>query len=291
MEGDNVHKIEFHVHDYAQVNVAEGNGIVNAIQNNGIGKPKEKTQEYDINGVIQYKWTFGWTSENMSEPAPIVNRLLKAIIEGDIHQMDELYKQGAALSKMHRATFERALFHIIGEYDTISWLIRHGMTAESTRDCIGIDGYIWGLLARAWYVRAYDVMELLAYFGFDWTVFCINGNGYNAVEEIFKKDDIRAMRILKEHGFIEEYGYAHSVYRLKYPNSKVTFYLEEYPVIKRKSVGLDNFKFRTIPKPELEKKGLFNRKKVQERNEIRIADYNDRLRAQKEYLKVFPNKA
>jgi hypothetical protein len=53
---------------------------------------------------------------------------------------------------------------------------------------------------------------------------------------------------------------------------------------------LDNWKFGKIPEPELEKEGLINRKKVQERNEIRIADYKDRLRAQKEYLKVFPYK-
>lgn len=102
------------------------------------------------------------------------------------------------------------------------------------------------------------------------------------------------MKLLKEHGFSEEVnfvrGFSYSRFRVEYTESKVPLFLNTHLIIKRKSVGLDNWKFGKIPEPELEKEGLFNRKKVQERNEIRIADYKDRLRTQKEYLKVFPNK-
>ena len=50
------------------------------------------------------------------------------------------------------------------------------------------------------------------------------------------------MKILKEHGFIEDvdylYGYPYPILRRKYPQSKVTLYLEEHPIIKRKMKGL-----------------------------------------------------
>lgn len=293
-------KFGINAHNRAQVIIANDNSIVYATQNNSnykcVSQQKfgGRNKGYGINEAIPYKWTFGWTRENMTNPEPIVNSLLKAIIERDISRMESLYQTGASLAKSDKETFQRILFYVIDDYDTINWLINHGMTSTNTRDCIGVDGYIWGLLARAWYVKAYAVMELLAYYGFDWLIFCINGKGFDARRMIFEKDDIRAMKILKEHGFIEdvdyELGFSYSTYRREYPESKVTAYLNENPIIKRKSVGLDNYKFRKIPQPELEKENIFNRKKVRERNEIKMADYNDRVRAQKEYLKVFQAK-
>ena len=83
------------------------------------------------------------------------------------------------------------------------------------------------------------------------------------------------------------YGYPYSVLRQKFPNSKVTAYLNNNPLIKRKSVGLDDFRFHKIPKLNLEKVGIFHRKETIRRNENRTADYNDRIRAQKEYRKTF----
>lgn len=249
---------------------------------------------YNINEPIAYNWTFGWSVDGMSNPKPIVNRLLKAIIEKDTSQMEDLYRKNATLEEINKETFERVLYHVIDTYDVISWLVKHGMSSDVFSYCIEPDGYIWGLIARAWYLHAYDVMDLLAYHGFDRLSFCINGKGWNIESLIFERDDVRAMKILKEHGYIEDedyvYGYPYPIYRRQYPNSKVTAYLEENPIIIRKSMGLDNFKFHKIPKPELERETLFHRKEIRKRNEIKIVDYNDRIRAQKEYLKVFSTK-
>ncbi len=295
---DDINKLEVHVQNGGQLNVALDNGKVYAMQNNGnieaIKLGNKTSGKYDINETISYKWVFGWSVEGMPNPKPIVNRLIKAIIEGDVSEMEFLYKKGASLKKTDTDTFQRVLFHVISKYDTIKWLVNHGMTSENTVNCIGVDGYIWGLLARAWYVKAYDVMEILAYYGFYRLCYCINGKAWDALELIFQKDDIQAMKILKEHGFIEDvdylYGYPYPILRRKYPQSKVTLYLEEHPIIKRKSVGLDNFKFRTIPEPNLEKEGVFFKKNIKERNKLKIADYEDRIRAQKEYLNVFHGK-
>lgn len=247
----------------------------------------------NINASIPYRWTFGWSVEGMANPKPIVNRLLVALIDGDIQSLNNLYRQGATLKEADEDTFRRILYHIIDKYDVINWLLHHGMTSKNSNECIGPDGYLWGPLARAWYAKAYDVMELLAYYGFDRMFFCINGEGWYIDELIFKYGDLRGIKILKEHGYMEDedyvYGYPYSVLRQKFPNSKVTSYLNNNTVVKRKSVGLDDFRFRDIPKPDLEKVGLFHRKETIRRNEIRLADYDDRIRAQKEYRKAFPN--
>lgn len=246
----------------------------------------------NINEQIPYHWTFGWSVEGMSNPKPIVNRLLAALIDGNIQRLDNLYSQGATLMEADEDTFRRILYHVIDKYDVIYWLLHHGMTSKNSYECIGPDGYLWGPIARAWYVKAYDVMELLAYYGFDKMSFCINGEGWYIDELIFKYGDLRGIKILKEHGYIENvnyvYGYPYSVLRQKYPKSKVTIYLDNNPLIRRKSVGLDDMKFYEIPKPNSEKIRLFHRKEIIKRNEIALADYNDRVRAQKEYRKTFP---
>lgn len=246
----------------------------------------------NINAPIPYHWTFGWSVENMSNPKPVVNRLLAALIDGNIQNLDNLYRQGATLKETDEATFRRILYHIIDNFDVINWLLHHGMTSDNSDECIGPDGYIWGPIARAWYVKAYDVMELLAYYGFERMSYCINGEAWYIDELIFKYNDIKGVKILKEHGYIEDvnyvYGYPYSVLRQKYPNSKVTAFLNNNPLITRKSVGLDPCSFHEIPKPKKESVGLFHRKETIRRNEIAIADYNDRVRAQKEYIKSFP---
>lgn len=248
----------------------------------------------NIDQIIPYNWPFGWSVEGMANPQPIVNRFLKVIIEGEIPLMESLYQQGATLESIDKETFHRVLYHIINKYDVMSWLIRHGMSFQNTDYCIDPDGYRWGLIARAWYIGAYDVMELLAYYGFNELYFCVNGNGWDAAELMFKNGDVQAMKILKEHGYIEAvdyaYGIPYSIYRRKYPNSKVTLYLEENPVIRRKSVGMDYLKFRRIPEPKLEKEGILHRKDSRRRNEIVMADYNDRISTQQEYLKKFSYK-
>ena len=124
---------------------------------------------YEINEPIAYNWTLGWSVDGMSNPKPIVNRLLKAIIEKDICQMENLYRKDATLEEANKETFERILYHVIDTYDVINWLVQHGMSCDVFSYCIEPDGYIWGLMARAWYLHAYDVMDLLAYHGFNET--------------------------------------------------------------------------------------------------------------------------
>ncbi len=98
----------------------------------------------NINEHISYHWTFGWSVEGMSNPKPIVNRLLAALIDGNIQRLDNLCSQGATLKEAAEDTFRRILYHIIDKYDVINWLLHHGMTSQNSNECIGPDGYLWG---------------------------------------------------------------------------------------------------------------------------------------------------
>ena len=71
-----------------------------------------------------------------------------------------------------------------------------------------------------------------------------------------------------------------------YPNSKVTDYLMKNAIIHRKTISLSGSKFRTYPKPKLEKANFFNKKKVLKHNEELMADYDDFIAAQQRFIKI-----
>ena len=72
-------------------------------------------------------------------------------------------------------------------------------------------------------------------------------------------------------------------YKNKYPESDVIMYLKEHPIIHRKTLALDNFKFKEIPYPRLETPGFFNRKRIKESNLLLLKDYEDRVEAQNRF--------
>ena len=125
----------------------------------------------DINAEIKYDWKYTW--EGVSEEKPEVNLLLKAIIEHDIGQLEDLYKQGATLEKCNKTTLQRILYEVMDDYKMIEWLVNHGMSQKRVDhekitwgECISTSGYVWGLPARAYYVGAYDVFDLLCSHGY-----------------------------------------------------------------------------------------------------------------------------
>lgn len=237
-----------------------------------------------INDEINYKWPFAW--KGMSSPKPTVNRLLSAIIEKDVEKMECLFSQGATIEGMDESTFQRALFHLLGETPVIKCLVKHGFIRiydnyKIPEKCIEPESYFWGIPARAWYLGNYEVFELLVQNGFGEMFICSKGEGYEGVELIAKKNDIRAAKILLENGY-PRWEFEREANR--WPDSSVVRFLQENPVVHRKSFVLDYFKFKTIPKPQLETPGIFNRKKVEKRNAIIMEDYKDRLSAQNRFI-------
>lgn len=247
----------------------------------------------DVNAPIQYNWRLGWNG--VSEPYPVVTPLLKAILEKDMNKVNELEKQEASLKACDKTTFGRIVFHVADNYPVMEWLVNHGMSriakdidvngnnGINEEKCISPHGYQWGLPARAYYLKAYDVMDLLCAHGF--SDFCCYDEGWEdtwyADNYIFNIGDERAINILLSNGYI--FG----------SNVKGCQYYEKYVLnrnqVKRKSIGLDNCKWGDgIPRPKYEDVPLiFGKKEVIARNNRRREDYEDRVRAYNEFVSAF----
>lgn len=236
---------------------------------------------------------------------PVVNPLIKAIIEHDYASMDNLYTNGARLSSCHEETLQVALFYSIDDYRTMSWVIDHGLygrlnarNARSDwlcRECVDSDGYSWDLLSRAWFVDAYDVMELLIERGLgeQFPQYCMRGVGFKLLYQMFKQQDIKGVRLLRAHGYqLKPWDPSVNHYNLlkeEYPNSLVVCDIENHPLVTRKGFGMD-VHFLTaargsIKAPKLRQVRFLHRKEDQRWNELESADYADRVRAQKEFSK------
>lgn len=244
----------------------------------------------NINAPIRYKWNLGW-GEGIGQDRPVVNLLLKAIIEKNVVEMDKLYKQGASLKACDKTTLRRVLFHVVDNYPVMEWLVKHGVSRigrdvdingnNGINDEISISpaGYQWALAGRAYYLKAYNVMNLLCAYGF--SEFGCYEEGWEdtwyADRQIFRTGDEKAIKILLENGYIFDDWRDYEKYVL--PRSQV----------KRKTIGLDPLKFsRGIPTPSYETVPLlFGKKDVERRNKRRQEDYEDRVRAYKEFINAF----
>lgn len=247
-----------------------------------------------INEPIYYNWKLGW-GDGIGSSQPIVNPLLKAIIEKDVNEMDRLFAAGASLKKCDQTTFRRALFHVIDSYPVMCRLVKHGFSrighdidslgnnGINDQECLTPGGYRWGVIARAYYLGAYDVMDLLASHGFNH--FNCYTEGWADSEDmdyvIFKKDDRKAIQILLENSYDIGVG---PFYRRCYEK-----YVINQPQVRRKSIGLEDNIFRITPQMRsLEKVPLiFGRKEAIYRNSRRREDYEDRVRAFNEFKATY----
>lgn len=247
----------------------------------------------DINEPIPYRWTLGW-DEGMVNPKPMVNRLLKAMIDKNANEMERLFQQGASLKKTDKETLQRVLYHVLDNYDVISCLVRHGFTSQygamlrksdyyADDECISPYAYYSGLPGRAWELKSYKVLKLLVDQGFEEMSFKPKDQMYDAEELSYEREEIEVIKLFLENGRLIEH-YENRYFFRRFPNNKLTKFLEGHPFIKRRSALLDPCLFKKIPEPKLVKMGFFGRKAAQEKNERILADYNDRVAAQKRFI-------
>ncbi len=251
-----------------------------------------------------YWWPYRW--KGMTSKHPIISPMINAIIDDDIDALKQMRAEGMSLRDSDEGTLRRALFEKMESHDLMKLLIedeyitsfmsadRDFHHAKYLTSCLDENGYSWGLMSRACYVCDYEIMDLFARYRFDSTLLVINGTDYSIEGLIFDRDDLVAIRILYENGdgiynddLFNGFGdpLAFLKWRSMYPNTKVTRYLDENLYPKRRSMGLDGGAFSDIKYPYQEKLGLLHRKERKTRNEYRILNYKDRIRAKKDYLK------
>ena len=250
-----------------------------------------------------YWWPYSWV--NMGGE-PKISPMINAIIDDDIIALKQMRSEGMTLSNSDEGTLQRVLFEKMDSAELMKLLIEEEyitsfISADSHfkdakyvgGECIGHDGYYWSLLAKACYDQQYEIMDLLARYRFKYTDYHINGKEYRAEDLIFQRDDLTAFKIIYENGAIDSERqlisgigdyWLYDRQRERYPNGKIAKYLKEYPYPVRRSMGLDSWAFRQIDQPSYSKVGLFKRKKMIQNNEILRLNYEDRIRAQKEYM-------
>lgn len=253
------------------------------------------------NYSFPYKWS-------LSSGSPKMDAMLQAIIDEDVERLRYLRSAGMSLYNSDESTLRMILFEKMSASEIMKVLIEEEFITPSLAaervykdakwicfGCIGRDGWNWGLLIKACYDRQYETMDLLARYRFDQTSYYINGKEHSIEDLIFERGDLTAFRILYENGMIGRFSFDanfidglgdYGVYRKQreaYPNGRVARYIKEHPYPVRRSMGLDGEAFRRIDPPSYFKVGLFNRKKMIQNNELLRLNYEDRLRAQKEY--------
>lgn len=228
----------------------------------------------DINQPINYIFPYHWSG---MKGQPIINRLMKAIIEENISEMYSLVHNGASINCLDQETIGRVLFNKISNHEIAKFLIYCGARGyyDGNRfynECYDDNGYRSGGMALAYYYNCLNVFELLAENGFNKTSICLNGHLFELLELIVRNDDADALKLLLENGFSRiEIEWAIS----KEGSSRCSRLLRENPVIHRKSAALEGCLIREIKAPQLKTPKLFHKKE----NQMLIADYQDRIAA------------
>lgn len=246
----------------------------------------------DINKPIPYRWQWKWID---MPGVPVVNPLMKAIIERNIPEMYALVQRGASLKALDKYTLKRVLWQHIKDVRIFKFFVDQGARyywrdldniSSMIDECTNDIGYSSGTVAWAYYCGAYDVFELLLSCGYINKYICFNGaqdKTTDLIKVIFERNDVNAVKLLMEYGlsrseienkYNENYYYDNPCYQ----------YIINNIVFHRKSYVLNNRLFYQIPQPELIKPGLFNKKKVLAYNEALMEDYRDQLRVQQEFM-------
>ena len=130
-------------------------------------------------------------------------------------------------------------------------------------------------------------MDLLAAHGFN-DFRCYDDflwDGYwEADDHILREDDPKGLKVLLENGYVfSDLPFYRKYYEL---------YVLDRPQVKRKTIGLDNWKFKeSVPEPKYEAEPwIFGRKEAKERNARRYEDYEDRVRAHSEFVQSFDSR-
>ena len=129
-------------------------------------------------------------------------------------------------------------------------------------------------------MKSYKVLKLLVDEGFEKMYFSIKDQ-FTRRKLSYEREEIEVVKLFLENGRLTTY---YDSYFRNHPNNEITKFLQERPVIKRRSALLDPWLLKKIPEPQLIKVGFFGKKAAQEKNDRILADHKDRVAAQKRFI-------
>ena len=234
----------------------------------------------------KYYFPYKWKEE------PKCDVLLEAIIRKDFKSAEYLLSQGMKLEDIDESTFKRALFEFLTDFDVMNFLVNHNFNHIYFDEisCIDSNNYIWGLYARAYFLKRMDVVELLCSAGFD-----LFSNGQYIVDN---DGDVKGYPLWK-HVFVRyfdkellnlllEYGYSRERILFYDICDAARKYLESKPKVPLKGYALGSYMIEPT-KPEMPRKTLFMGKnkwnELLENYEYELWLYNEKVRERNKYLK------
>lgn len=252
-----------------------------------------------INEEIKMEFPFDWT-DGLGQEKPCVNRLLQAIIRGDVKEMNMLFDKGATIDAMDDITFRVVINKVLSSYknryEIVNCLVGHGFNclrteagASKYNDDFGLTsgGYSVGLFALAYYNNDIKLAQLLIDNGFFEMYSTIRNNEYTG-EGI----DVRRKLFKQQIDWnMIRYLLSQSLPKCEIIDGLARYYSQdsardvmENVKVKRIGFALDPCQYSEIEKPQLEKETFFNRRKIREENALLMEDYEDRVHAQEIFI-------
>lgn len=233
----------------------------------------------DINQQINYKYPYRWDNKGMPGK-PIVNRLLKALIEDNLSEAQRLINAGASLQKIDNTTFEHSLFHLLENYKTVKFMTDNGLNHIffPYLKCLDGGGYQWDLTGRAYYLNNRNVLELLFSKGFEPGQFWKGDNTYYIDKYAMQNHNTVLIDIMLSHGYPKRSLLSTTNY-----GTEAYQYVENAIVMNWKSYGLGDLD-REICRPNPPKFEFLMTKRKRERYEMQKKSYLLELAARQKYI-------
>lgn len=249
----------------------------------------------NINAPIRYNFPYAWDKENMYG-VPIVNLLLKELIERNYPRAKTLLEHGATFKGIDSSTFGRCLFEFAEDYKMMKFLVDNGFNGincyleifREGRECIDRAGYGWSLTGRALALKNRNLLDMLFANRFVPGQFWKNGKNFDMVKYAMNNDYIELIEILLSHGYPRQ-KLAFWIDNGARSNSKSYQYIMSSPVVQWKSYGLGDLeKEISIPEKPVFKPLMLSRTKERLTEEYnRNVDYYQReVQAKKAYIQT-----
>lgn len=171
----------------------------------------------NLDAPIYYNFPWSW-SESCLGRKPVINPLMKAIIEQNISEMYSLINRGAKIEALDRLTLQKTIWYHIKNIKIFQFFIDNGARgyyqqgyfvndkiSRLIENCVNDhrDGYSAATVAWAYYCGAYDVFELLLSNGYFGKNICFDGaknQSTDLIKVIFERNDVNTIKMLMEYG-------------------------------------------------------------------------------------------
>lgn len=235
----------------------------------------------NINAEIKYKYPYKWDYENTGG-RPIVNLLLKALLERDFNGAQTYIQHGASLQEIDETTLKRSLYVFLNDYKRMEFLCKNGFNGILFPhiNCIDQNGYCHDLTDLTYELQNWDVLDLLFANGFDPSLDI-------KLASVVQKN-ATLIDLILSHGYPKEYFLSSIKYFVKDQEKNPMYqYIENRYITDFRSYGLGDL-HRKIEKPVEPKNHFYTsrRQRIYQKRKYyeQLHAYNAEIEARQKYI-------